>query len=161
MKSLISTSQLQMNLHTPLQTSRTPSMPLRATSSSPPLWTSPSPGPSSQPGLLCDQCSFMAKTASDMRKHVKDHNPSGYDCSQCDFKTKNINLLIRHVKHQHTCRDRFLCDECDFTTNKNLKLVTHKERTHLNLSFTCEICRFPVENPYPILPNMSTFSLVL
>ena len=52
-KSPISTSKLQMNPHTPLQTSRT--WPLRATLSSPPLWTSPSPtclpGPSSQPGL--------------------------------------------------------------------------------------------------------------
>ena len=37
--------------------------------------------------LLCDQCSFMAKTAADMRKHVEDHNPFAFEYSQCDFKT--------------------------------------------------------------------------
>ena len=92
--------------------------------------------------LLCDQCSFMAEPATDMRKYVEDHNPFAFECLQCDFKTKNNIFLKMHIKHKHTCHEKLLCDECDFTTNKNRKLVTHKEKKHLNLSLTCEICGF-------------------
>merc|ERR1712192_93242 len=82
----------------------------------------------------------MAESAKDMKKHLEEHNPPEYECVKCDFKTKNSKLLKRHIKQN--CQDKFLYDECDFTTNINRKLVTHKEKTHLNLSLTCEICGF-------------------
>ena len=47
--------------------------------------------------LPCDQCSFIAKPASDMRKHVEDHNPIAFQCSQCGFKTKNINYQTKYI----------------------------------------------------------------
>ena len=96
--------------------------------------------------LKCDHCSFKAKHAATMEKHIEsDHTRIGqFKCEACSYKTNNKRHLSRHnLTHSEVAS--YICDTCDFKTKTPHALQTH-EKYHKAPQYICDSCEYTSHN---------------
>ena len=70
--------------------------------------------------------------------------PAQHVCSQCNNVYKSPTYLAMHIKAKHERKPDLNCDFCEFKTSSTNVLKTHKNTTHGELSFRCDLCTFQV-----------------
>ena len=81
------------------------------------------------------------------QSNMTENIPAQHVCSQCNNVYKSPTYLAMHIKAKHETKPDLNCDFCEFKTSSTNVLKTHKNTTHGELSFRCDLCTFQVRRP--------------
>jgi len=106
----------------------------------------------------CDKCDYSDFSEVKVRFHKKAvHKGEVYQCEQCSYTTIYPNSLVAHQKAMHpTEEDKHACPACDYVTTSAINLKNHRERTHENITFTCEQCGKPFKSKQSLQVHKNT-----
>ena len=80
--------------------------------------------------LSCDECDFVAESASDLKLHVLSQHQITYKCDQCEQECTTWNTFSNHLK-MHLEMRTLKCELCDFVATSTRSLKSHMKR-HVN-----------------------------
>jgi len=88
----------------------------------------------------CDLCEYMAKSASDLKKHMRSRaGEKPYSCPLCNYSCSSPSKLRRHSR-THTGTKPYKCTICNYCCSNFWSLKVHN-RTHTEEKpYTCKIC---------------------
>ena len=63
--------------------------------------------------MICIQCGKELDSASELRKHLKQHESENKAlCNECGEEFNSKDALSKHIKKQHEIENKALCNEC-------------------------------------------------
>ena len=94
------------------------------------------------PRNQCDQCSFIANSASRLESHklYRHQTERNYECTICLKSFKQRGDLRAHVR-RHQIVDPYRCDKCDFETLNEEGLNKHLKLHSKDNGYYCHICK--------------------
>lgn len=88
-------------------------------------------------GHGCDQCSHVAATAYDLKRHRVCHEEARrLECAECQFVCKRTSEMARHARTKHgggggrSKEVRHKCDACEYSTPSRQHLSRHRRSRH-------------------------------
>ena len=88
----------------------------------------------------CDQCEYVSKYHSDVKKHKVIHGGTKvYKCNVCKFETRWSENYRRHLL-RHSQGRTHKCDQCEYVAYTKRALKLHSYTHTKEKACTCEIC---------------------
>ena len=86
---------------------------------------------------MCDLCSFVTTTQSDLTAHVEARHEKPekkFSCNQCNFSAARKATLKQHLDTVHGVKKKFTCETCGYKCDRKTRLNKHISVCILNLN---------------------------
>ncbi|XP_035696951.1 zinc finger and SCAN domain-containing protein 2-like [Branchiostoma floridae] len=95
--------------------------------------------------FICDLCSLMFITESDLAQHIKTHPDKSPVIKQPHRRRPYKSWYANRVEENNKSgsgEKQFICKECGFSTNHRGKLIAHAKTHVVKKTYKCDQCTF-------------------